>query len=85
MDLVIRDEILKKAEITAAELLIEIAVHLYDTERLSMGQAKNLAQLDLISFQKELSKRNVYIKYDIEDLETDLKNLEYLRRNKQAS
>lgn len=85
MDLVIRDEILKKAEITADELLIEIAVHLYDTERLSMGQAKNLAQLDLISFQKELSKRNVYIKYDIEDLETDLKNLEYLRRNKQAS
>ena len=85
MDLLIRDEILKKAEITAEELLIEIAVHLYDTERLSMGQARNLAQLDLISFQKELSKRNVYIKYDIEDLETDLKNLEYIRDKKQAS
>lgn len=85
MDLLIRDEILKKAEITAEELLIEIAVHLYDTERLSMGQARNLAQLDLISFQKELSKRNVYIKYDIEDLETDLKNLEYIRNKKQAS
>ncbi len=85
MDLLIKDEILKKAEITAEELLIEIAVHLYDTERLSMGQARNLVQMDIISFQKELSKRNVYIKYDIEDLETDLKNLEFIRKKKQAS
>ncbi|MEL7124551.1 MAG: UPF0175 family protein [Bacteroidota bacterium] len=82
MDLLIKDEILRKADITAEELLIEIAVHLYDTERLSMGQARNLAQLDLISFQKELAKRDVYIKYDIEDLETDLENLKYLREEK---
>ena len=82
MDLLIKDEILRKADISAEELLIEIAVHLYDTERLSMGQAKNLAQLDLISFQKELAKRDVYIKYDIEDLETDLENLKYLREEK---
>lgn len=73
MNLLIKEDILKKAEITAEELLIEIAVHLYDTERLSMGQARNLAQLDQISFQRELAKRDVYIKYDIEDLETDLK------------
>ena len=82
MDLLIRDEILKKAEITAEELLIEIAVHLYDIERLSMGQARSLAQLDQLSFQKELSKRGVYIKYDIEDLEADLENLEYIRKKK---
>jgi predicted HTH domain antitoxin len=80
MDLLIKDEILKKAEITADELLIEIAVHLYDTERLSIGQAKTLAGLDLLSFQKELSNRNIYVKYDIEDLETDLQNLEYIRK-----
>ena len=85
MDLLIKDEILKKAEITAEELLIEMAVHLYDMERLSIGQARNLAQLDQISFQKELSKRNVYIKYDIDDLEIDLKNLKYLQDKKQAS
>ena len=82
MDLLIKEDILKKAEITAEELLIEIAVHLYDTERLSMGQARNLAQLDQISFQKELAKRDVYIKYDIEDLETDLKNLDKLKKLK---
>lgn len=82
MDLLIKEDILKKAEITAEELLIEIAVHLYDTERLSMGQARNLAQLDQISFQKELAKRDVYIKYDVEDLETDLENLDKLKKRK---
>lgn len=82
MDLLIKEDILKKAEITAEELLIEIAVHLYDTERLSMGQARNLAQLDQISFQKELAKRDVYIKYDVDDLDTDLENLDKLKKRK---
>lgn len=82
MDLLIKEDVLRKAEITAEELLIEIAVHLYDTERLSMGQARYLAQLDQISFQKELAKRDVYIKYDIEDLETDLENLDRLKKRK---
>lgn len=84
MDLLIKEDVLKKAEITAEELLLEIAIHLYDTERLSIGQARSLAGLDQISFQKEMAKRNVCIKYDIDDLETDLKNLEQLR-NKRAS
>ena len=82
MDLLIKVEILKKAEISAEELLIEMAVHLYDTGRLSMGQARNLAQLDQLSFQKEVARRDVYIKYDLGDLETDLKNLKKLRERK---
>lgn len=82
MDLLIKEEILEKAEITAEELIIEIAVHLYDIGRLSTGQARNLAQLDQISFQKELAKRDVYIQYDIKDLETDLENLRKLKERK---
>ena len=73
-DLIIPAKTLEKLKITPSELLIELAVHLYDTEKLSMGQAKKLANLTQIDFQKELAKRDVYIKYDIEDLETDLKN-----------
>lgn len=82
MDLLIKEETLKKVEITAEELMIEIAVHLYDTGRFSLGQARNLAQLDQLSFQKELAKRNVYIKYDEEDLATDLANLKVFRDRK---
>jgi predicted HTH domain antitoxin len=40
MDLLIKEKTLNKVEITAQELIIEIAVHPYDTERLSMGQAR---------------------------------------------
>jgi predicted HTH domain antitoxin len=76
MDLIISEATLKAAEITGDELLIEIAVHLYDTERLSIGQAKNLVDMDHLTFQKELAKRNIHIKYDEEDLDKDLKNLE---------
>lgn len=82
MDLLIKEEILKKAEITADELLIELATHLYNTERLSMGQARTLAQLDQISFQKELAKRDIYIKYDLTDLEIDLENLKKIKKRK---
>lgn len=82
MDLLIKEGILEKADITAEELIIEIAVYLYDAGRLSMGQARNLAQLDQTSFQKELVKREVYVKYDVEDLETDLENLKKLKQRR---
>lgn len=82
MDLIIPEATLKAAEITGDELLIEIAVHLYDSERLSIGQAKNLVDMDHLTFQKELAKRNIYIKYDEEDLDTDLKNLKAFHQRK---
>ena len=74
-DLVISGEVLEKAEISGSDLLIEIAVYLYGKERLSIGQAKDLAGLDLVSFQKELAKRDVYLHYDINDYYSDLGNL----------
>jgi len=82
MDLIIPEKTLKAAEISADELLVEIAVHLYDTERLSIGQAKNLVNMDHISFQLELAKRNIYIKYDENDLDTDLENLKAFHQKK---
>lgn len=63
---------------TESEFLIEIAVHFYDLGKMTMGQARNFAGIDQITFQKEMAKRNVYIKYDIEDLEEDLKTIEEL-------
>ena len=74
-DLIIPADILQKADINAEDLLIDLAVYLYDKGRLSMGQARRLAGLDLLSFQHEMAKRDVYLHYDIEDLHADLKNL----------
>lgn len=76
-DLIISGNVLEGLKISPAELMIDIAVYLYDKEKLSMGQAKKLAGLTQIEFQKELSKNGVLIKYDIEDFEKDLENLNY--------
>jgi predicted HTH domain antitoxin len=78
MGIQITADFLKQLEMTESEFLIEMAVHFYDIGKMSMGQARNFANLDQISFQKEMSKRNVYIKYDLEDLEEDMRTLEIM-------
>ena len=78
-DLVVPREVLDSAKMSEDEMRIDLAAHLYATKRLSMGKAKRLAGLDLLSFQRELAKRNIYIHYGVEDLEQDLETLERLR------
>jgi predicted HTH domain antitoxin len=78
MNLVISERVLEQAHIKAEELRLEIAVYLYDKGRLTMGQARKLAGMDQLSWQQALAERNVYIRYTIEDLYTDLENLESL-------
>ncbi len=75
MTINIPDEVLKSAELTAGEFLIDVAVYLYDKERLSFGQARKLSGLDVLGFQKALADRNVFLKYGVEDMERDVKNL----------
>ena len=77
-DLVISGEVLEQLRMPPADLRIELAVYLYDTEQFSMGRAKKLAGLTQIEFQKEMGKRGVFIKYDLEDLKEDLEALKYL-------
>ncbi len=66
---------MQSAKMTAQELAIEIAVYLYEKKRLTLGQAKRLADLDQISFQKELARRDVYIHLETEDVLQDIENL----------
>lgn len=75
MALIISDETLSKAQLSPNQLLIELACYLYDKKRMSMGQARTLAELDQITFQQELAKREIYIHYSEGDLEQDLRNL----------
>jgi predicted HTH domain antitoxin len=77
-DLVISAEMLQQLQMSPAELRVDLAVYLYDKERMTMGQAKKLAGLTQIQFQRELARRNVFIKYDVEDFEQDLRTLDEL-------
>ena len=75
MNLIITKDFLQSAKMTAQELAIEIAVYLYEKKRLTLGQAKRLANLDQISFQKELARHDVYIHLETEDVLQDIENL----------
>lgn len=77
-DLVISRNVLEQLNISPNELLIDIAVHLYDIEKTSIRQVKKLASLTQISFQKELSKRGVCVKYGLGELEEGLETLKLI-------
>ncbi|MCB0517535.1 MAG: UPF0175 family protein [Lewinellaceae bacterium] len=71
----IPNQVMEQIHMTPEQLRLELAVYLYEKKRLTMGQAKRLAGLGQIAFQKELAKRDVYIHYDMKDFEKDLENL----------
>ncbi len=75
MSLVISDETLQKAHISADELQREIAILLFQQEKLTMNQASHLADMSQLQFQHLLASRGIPIHYDIEDFEADLKTL----------
>ncbi|MBI4748611.1 MAG: UPF0175 family protein [Acidobacteria bacterium] len=80
MSLVIPDEILQTAHMTEHELRQEIAVMLFQKEKLTLGQASRLADLSQIQFQHVLASRHIPVHYDIREFEADLNTLKQLGR-----
>jgi len=81
MSVVISDEILQASQLTSSEFRREIALYLFQTGRLTLGYASNLAEMSLNAFRQLLKQRNIplYV-YDVEDFELDLRNLQALGR-----
>jgi len=75
MSIVISDEILQQAHITEDELRQEIAILLFQKEKLSLAQASKLARMNRIQFQHLLASRQIPIHYDVEDFDRDLETL----------
>lgn len=81
MSLVISDEFLKASQMSESELKLEIAIMLFQQQRLSLGKASELAQMNRFQFEQILKDRNIpAYTYDVEDLAIDLKNLQELGR-----
>lgn len=53
----------------------ELAVYLFEKKRLSFGQARRLSGLSIWDFMELLQRREVPLRYDIAELEQDLKML----------
>jgi predicted HTH domain antitoxin len=76
MKIEIADELVKKSGMSVEEIMLRVAILLFQEEKLTLGQAADLANLHQIQFQQELAKRNIPIHYGEEEFESDLKNLQ---------
>jgi len=72
MPVTVPDELLQSAHLTEDELRIEIAVTLFQQDRLTLGQAATFANLRQLDMQGILAKRHIPLHYGIEELEQDL-------------
>ncbi len=80
MPVTIPDEVLTAAHITEPELRQELALALFQQERLTLAQASCLAGMDQLAFQAVLAERRVPIHYGIEEFRADLRTLRQMGR-----
>ena len=73
-------DILDSARLTAADLKVEMAIHLYEQRRLSIGKARELAGMALWEFRQLLASRGISPHYDVEDLDEDVSTLREMGR-----
>lgn len=78
MSITIPDDIFQSTGMSERELKLEIAVMLYQTEKLTLGNASRLAGMNQLNFQQLLASRNICIHYDVEDLQQDIQTLQAL-------
>lgn len=78
MAIVIPDETLYATHLTAAELKQELAVLLFEKDRLTLMQATKLAEMQPIPFQHLLASRGISPHYDVPEFEQDLITMQQL-------
>ncbi len=76
----ISQEILDSARMTIGELKTELAISLYAQGRLSVGKARELADMSLWEFRQVLAFRRISPHYDESDLKDDMATLHELGR-----
>ncbi|MBI4873696.1 MAG: UPF0175 family protein [Acidobacteria bacterium] len=72
MPVTLPDDLLQAARLTEEELKTELAIALFERERLTLGQAAILAELPQLDFQRLLASRRIPLHYGLEAMEQDL-------------
>jgi predicted HTH domain antitoxin len=75
MGVLITDDILQSARLTEDELRREIAVLLFQKDKLTLEQASRFAGMSRLQFQHLIASRQIPVHYDLADFEEDLKTL----------
>jgi predicted HTH domain antitoxin len=73
-------DILDSARLTVPELKVELAVTLYAQGRLSIGKARELAEMSLWEFRQVLASHSIAQHYDAAELDEDVATLRDLGR-----
>ena len=76
----IPDEIFQAARMSEHEFLQEVAVMLFEKEKLTLGQASGLAGISNLQFQHLLASRQIPVHYDSAEFEEDLQTLKSMGR-----
>jgi len=78
MSFVIPDDIVRAADMSPSELRREIAVLLFQLDKLTLGQASKYAEMSQLEFQHVLGSRQIPVHYDSHEFVADLETLRKL-------
>jgi len=75
MSIIISDELLQTTQMSETELLVEIAIMLFEKEKFTLGQASRFAKMNQLEFQRLLASRKIPLHYGVDDLRKDVISL----------
>ena len=75
MSVLISDDILQAAQISEIELKREIAILLFQQKKLGLSKARELAEMPLIEFQRELAGRGIVVHDGAAGFQAEVENL----------
>ena len=75
----IQDEALRGLKLTEPQALLDLAVGLFTERPVTLGRAAEIARVTQLAFQQELSRREISVHYDMDDLLADVSTLAALR------
>ena len=70
------DELLERAKLTESRMKLEVALTLFQQERITFGRAAAVSGLSRLEFQRTLASSEIPQHYGLEDLAQDM---EYVR------
>ena len=78
MQLAMGPELAARIGLSESELLVELAVLLYERDKLTLGRAATLAGMDKWAFNDLLAEREIPMHYDLKEWEQDLATIRSL-------
>ena len=80
MPVTISDDVLSAAHISEPELKQELALTLFQQERLTLAQASRVAEMSQLAFQALMAERQIPIHYGVDEFREDLRTLHQTER-----